>query len=69
LEETMSDKSNQVQQLANALRQYIRNDVAGPYTALTPQAAPDNTYIITVKDGRNRGMLRITVEEMGASHG
>ena len=65
----MSDKSNQAQQLAAALRQYMRNDVAGPYTALTPQALPNNTYTIVVKDGRNRGMLRITVEEMGASHG
>lgn len=57
----MADKYDAVQRLTQEVRDSLRNNLVSQYTCLQPRRETDGTQTITVKDGRDRGVLEIVV--------
>jgi hypothetical protein len=67
MEDYMSEDSA-VQRLMQEVRDGLRNNIVNHYTCLTPKKQADGTQVLTVKDGRDRGVLEIVVRKAGTDN-
>lgn len=56
-------ETNYVSQLTEKVRELLRDDFAGQYTALSARRGEDGSTTMTVKDKRHSGQLEIIVRE------